>query len=454
MYAEVFSIAERFLDSIAMRAHPVPGEGLRVVNLLSWNRDVLASVRYPSAAVGSGTARVTIDGEVVPSTFVIREDDVEIVFLARNVHALSYADCEISFVSEAFGGRSMGITQSSEGIIVENERYRAVIDSEGRIASLFDRRVNRQVLSAPGNDIRLFLDGPSREDAWNIENIYKTRETHPFTDCRVEIAENSDLRAVVRVTKSGERSTLEQDIIFYHDKQRIDFRTRVNWQEKNKMMRVYFPTSMNAPSFTSEVGFGAYSRPTIGNTKLDKAKFEVVAHRWIDISESDYGVSLLNDSKYGHDVQYNTIGLTLLRSTGYPADYPDIGIQEFTYSLYPHAENWAKSDVVRAAAELNAEIHAVNIIGRSAFAEELFTCDSRNIIIDTIKRTEQGNGIVVRMYEANGTSGHAVLTCSRAFRDAVESDLVERKLSEADHSGTSVRFTFTPYEIKTFIFHF
>ena len=217
------------------------------------------------------------------------------------------------------------------------------------------------------------------------------------------------------------------------------------------MMRVYFPTSMHAPAFTSEVGFGAYSRPTVGNTKLDKAKFEVVAHRWIDISESDYGVALLNDSKYGHDVQYDTIGLTLLRSAGFPADYPDMGVQEFTYSLYPHPESWAKADVARAGIELNAEVHSVAVVGDGAVSEGLFTCDNRSLIIDTLKRAEDGSGVIVRLYESNGTSGSAELRCARPILSAVECDLVEKNRCDADVCNNSVRFSFTPYEVKTFL---
>jgi len=361
-------------------------------------------------------------------------------------------------------GRIMEVSQDQNGITVENDRYLAKIDNGGRLLSLFDKASGKQVLSGAGNDVKFFLDGPSREDAWNIYENYKKREVKVFESCNVTVVENDDLGAVIRVHNMGQKVDFVQDIIFYHDKGRIDFKTTVDWQEENKVMRVYFPTTMNSPYFTSEVGFGAYSRPTVGNTRLDKSKFEVAAHRFTDISESNYGVALLNDSKYGHDVQYNTLGMTLLRSTGYPAKYPDKGIQQFTYSLLPHAESWDKAGVAHAGIELNAEAYMISAVSRRSLSgkelsgvnlpgESLLRCDNANIIIDTVKKEENGDGIVIRLYEANGSSGSAVLRFGPELSSAMESDLVEKKCRDIELEDNAIRFDFTPYEIKTFIVH-
>ncbi len=456
IYQEVFEIADRFMESMGIDTKIPLSDGGRVVNTLSWDRDVLATVQCPAEAIGEAKVKIIIDGVSMPCQVVKKDQVAEITFLAKDVKALSYVDFEVTLVTETTPGRTMSVTQNQDGIIVDNDRYQAVIDRAGRMLSLWDKRAGRQVLSAPGNDVRFFLDGPSWEDAWNLYENYKTREINVFTDSSIELTENNDLRTVIHVHHRGENTDFAQDIIFYHDKERIDFKTCVDWREKNKVMRVYFPTTMNAPYFTSEVGFGAYSRPTVGNTKYEKSKFEVATHRFTDISENGYGVALLNDSKYGHDVQYNTIGLTLLRSTGFPARYPDLGIHQFTYSLLPHVDSWDKAGVAQAAIELNAEVHTVSAIGKATLEKGglmkgLFSCSNNNLIIDAIKKTENGNGIVVRIYEACGTAGSAELSCGKKILSAVESDLVEKKIKDVDLADNVVRFRFTPYEIKTFI---
>ena len=484
IYQEIFEMADRFVESLGIDTKIRLCDGGRVVNTLSWDRDVLTTIQCPVEDIGDGAVKIIIAGETVPCQVTRKGEMEEITFLAKNVKALSCVDFEViterkeaagettattRVSDEAAGettatnkalekvtGRTMSVTKHQDGITVDNDRYLAVIDNMGQIVSLWDKRAARQVLSAPGNGVRFFLDGPSIEDAWNLYENYKTREVTVFTDTNIALTENNDLRTVIHVHRVGQHIDFAQDIIFYHDKERIDFKTCVDWQEKNKVMRVYFPTTMNAPYFTSEVGFGAYSRPTVGNTKYEKSKFEVAAHRFTDISENGYGVALLNDSKYGHDVQYNTIGLTLLRSTGFPARYPDLGIHHFTYSLLPHMESWDKAQVAQAAIELNAEIHTISAISKNCLEKGtlmngLFKCSHDNLIIEAIKKTESGDGIVVRLYEACGTSGSAELSCGKHILSAVESDLVEKKIKDAELTEDTISFRFTPYEIKTFI---
>ena len=480
IYREVFDIADRFLAGLGIQKQICLADGIRVLNTLSWDRNVLvnlaadlaelAALGLPTAEGSYSVTLTTPDASTVPGTVVIADGKAQLTFLAKDVKALSFADYKIALAASSFAADTScvadsacptaAITQADGLITVETSRYQAIIDNCGCITSLFDKAASRKVLSGAGNNIRFFLDGPSMEDAWNIYENYKKREISVFTDNQIDLVENSALRAVIRITRSNDKSKLVQDIIFYRDLDRIDFSTAIDWQEENKVMRVYFPTTMNAPHFTSEVGFGAYTRPTVGNTKLDKAKFEVAAHRFVDISENDYGVAVLNDSKYAHDVQYNTIGITLLRSTCFPAAYPDKGFHEFTYSLLPHTGTWSQSGVARAGIELNADIHTVNAVGsaglcaaipQDALINGLFTCDNKNLIIDTIKPALNGEGIVIRLYESNGNSGSALLASALPILYAFESDLVEKKIDDVAVTNDTISFAFTPYEVKTFI---
>lgn len=456
-YGEIFELADRFLKSMGLDTQVRPEGQVRVVNTLSWERDILVSFRASSKEFGDGTVAVTSGRETMPCHVEKTGETAKITFLAKNVKGLSYRDYSIRPArepSDSSSGRGMTVSQGPDGITVENGHYRASIDSAGRLLSLYDKWNERQVLSDPGNDIRTFLDGPGVEDAWNLYENYKQREVKIFDDSAVELAENNELRTVIRVRRRGEKTSILQDIIFYREKSRIDFRTCVDWNEEHKVMRVYFPTSLNAPYFTSETGFGAFSRPTVGNTAFERSRFEVAAHRWIDLSENGYGVALLNDSKYGHDVQYDTIGLTLLRSTGFPARFPDKGIHHFTYSLLPHAESWDRAKVARAAMELNAEIHTVSAFAGGQLAAGLLRCDNENLIIDTVKKAENGDGMIVRLYESNGTGGNAALSFGKSVSSVAECDLVEKKLRDCRVENHFVSFPFSPYEIKTFLVKF
>ena len=388
----------------------------------------------------------------MPCSVVIDGETATVTFLAKGIDGMSSADFEVA--AGAADGRTMCVTQDENGITVNNSPYTAVIDNAGRITSLFDKRVNKNVLRAPGNDVKYFLDGPQDEDAWNIYKNYKRREVTVYNSTSVCIGENNDLRTVIKVHNIGDKVDFRQDIIFYHDKDRIDFVCDIDWHERGKVMRVYFPTTMNAPYFNSETGFGAYKRPTINSTKLEQAKFEVTAHRWIDLSETDYGVALLNDCKYAHDVQYDNIGLTLLRSTSHPAKFADIGNHKITYSLLPHIGSWEHAGVARAGIELNAESHTMGAIGKCDIAAGLFGCDNENIVIDTVKKAENSDEIVVRLYESNGASGAAKLTVGKDVAASAECDLVERKIGDAPVENGAISFTFTPYEIKTFLIKF
>lgn len=448
MYAEIFKMAGDFAKSCGIDTNVDIAKGIRVVNTLSWERDVLTTFTCPASAAAGGIS-VTRNGKPMPCSVVVDDETAQVTFLAKDVAGMSYADFDV--VSGTAAGRAMCVTQDDSGITVDNDTYHAVIDNTGRITSLFDKRANKNVLSAPGNDVKYFLDGPQDEDAWNIYKNYKRREVKLYKESAICIGENNDLRTVIKVHNVGDKVDFKQDIVFYHDKSRIDFVTDVDWQERGKVMRVYFPTTLNAPYFTSETGFGAYKRPTVSSTKLEQAKFEVTAHRWIDLSETDYGVALLNDCKYAHDVQYDTIGLTLLRSTSHPAKFADIGKHQITYSLLPHIGSWEYAGVARAGIELNAESHTIGAIAKSDMAAGLFGCGNANIVIDTVKVAENSDEIVVRLYESNGASGTAKLTISKDVVSAAECDLVERKTGDVAVEDGAITFSFTPYEIKTFL---
>jgi alpha-mannosidase len=218
------------------------------------------------------------------------------------------------------------------------------------------------------------------------------------------------------------------------------------------MLKAAFYPDIHAQKATYEIQFGAIERPTNWNTSYDRARFEVCAHRWADLSEGLYGVSLLNDCKYGYDIKDNRMRLTLLRSPNYPDPVADKGEHEFTYSIYPHAGDW-RNGTVREAHLLNAPLVAAR--GASREAEELkpqslLSLESPTAVVDAVKAAEDGNGLIVRVYEAGGARGKAKLNLGFAASGACECDLMETDEKAVEISGGAIAFDIRPYEIKTF----
>lgn len=182
-------------------------------------------------------------------------------------------------------------------------------------------------------------------------------EITQLTGC--ELTENGPLRAVLRLTWTYHRTAVTQDIIFYRDTVRIDFRTELDWHGHNQLLKVAFPVDIHALEATYDIQFGNVKRPTHWNTSWDYARFETVGHQWADISEKGYGIALLNDCKYGYDIKDSVLRLTLLKSAVHPDPQQDQGHHEFTYALYPHTGDFVEGRVVQEAWELNNPLRSV-----------------------------------------------------------------------------------------------
>ncbi|MBV9851628.1 MAG: alpha-mannosidase, partial [Armatimonadetes bacterium] len=211
-----------------------------------------------------------------------------------------------------------------------------------------------------------------------------------------------------------------------------------------------------------DIQFGNLERPTHWNTSWDWARFEVCGHKWADLSEGDYGVSVLSDSKYGWDIRGNVMRLTLLKGAINPDPDADRGRHRFSYALYPHAGDWRTAETVRRAYEFNVPVQSAPARAESApsggdalpASLSLISPDVPNLIVETVKKAEDDDSLIVRLYEAYGQRGSASLTFARPVQSAVEVNLVERETDETranviTTSGQSVAFAYRPYEIKT-----
>ena len=258
--------------------------------------------------------------------------------------------------------------------------------------------------------------------------------------------------AVLRVVRRFNLSTITQDIILRSDARRVDFATHVDWRETERMLKAAFHPDVLASKATYEIQFGAIERPTHWNTSYDRARFEVCGHKWADLSEGGYGVSLLNDCKYGYDIKDNVMRLTLLRAPNYPDPVGDKGEHDFVYSIYPHFGDWRVGDTVREAYQLNAPLAAGTGSGAAAkLAPFGFVASSRpDVIVDTLKGAEDGDGLILRVYESQGARGDAEVDFGFALASAAECNLMEDYEHDVPVEGGRLRFYIKPYEIKTF----
>ncbi len=357
-----------------------------------------------------------------------------------------------------------GLSVSKTGL--ENQFFAVTLDTSGEITSLFDKQAGREVIDqasyCKGNALLTFEDKPMNFDAWDIDIYYQDKMTPVRLVDAVEVVEQGPLRATVEVRRSfGVGSRITQRISLYRDIPRIDFVTEADWQERQTLLKAAFPVTVHSPRATYDIQFGNVERPTHWNTSWDWARFEVCGHKWADLSEGDYGVSLLSDSKYGWDIKGNVMRLTLLKGAINPDPDADRGLQRFAYALYPHAGDWRQAETVRRAYEFNvpvqfAPVRHEAVEGGAALPASLSLVapDTPNLIIETVKKAEDDDALIVRFFETSGQRGGATLTFARPVRSAVEVNLMEEETDETRAQalavdGPAVALTYTPYEIRT-----
>ncbi|MDD3927455.1 MAG: glycoside hydrolase family 38 C-terminal domain-containing protein, partial [bacterium] len=447
-YESVMECGERLhreaQESIAAGIN-TQGEGTPVLvfNSLSWERSGMVSIEVGSA----GSLKVIgSDGAEVPSQL----SEGKLLFLAEHLPSCGYAVYRLVEGSR-LAEESPFMVQDGK---VVTPYYEMEFLSDGTIARLYDRLRKREMLpeGTRANHLQVFEDKPTICEAWDIELQYQEKSWEFKPVSPVQVREKGLLRLVLQQELNYNKSSLVQDMILYAHSPRIDFVNKVDWQERKILLKVAFPVEIHASRATYEIAFGAIERPTHWNNGWDKARFEVSGHRWADLSEADYGVSLLNDGKYGWDIKDNIMRLSLLRSSESPDPEADRGEHLFTYSLLPHTGDW-RNGTLQAAHELNSpavalvtNFHDGRLDGRHSF----MGIDRCGTLIDTVKQAEDGNGIIIRVYEAYGTRGPAVLVLDRDIVEACECDLLEHRIGETDYRGKEISFHINPFEIRTF----
>lgn len=434
------------------------GNGVPIVvfNTLSFGRrqPVETSVTFSSAPT---SVRVydPVGTEIPSQVLSINGNTAKIVFIADQIPSIGFRVYRAE--SATAGSYNTGLTIGSN--VIESDVFRVEINgTTGNISRIYDKVNAREVLSGgEGNVLQILDDTPAQWDAWNVDydDMTRTPLSTLGSTTGISIVEQGPVKATYRINKSYGSSTFSQYITLYPNINRIDIRMTANWQESHKMLKVAFPWNVSgATEATYEIAYGSVTRSNQRDTNFNKARFEVSAHKWADLSNGGYGVSLLNNCKYGYDTYLNTMRLSLLRSPKSPDANCDMGSHEFTYSIYPHSGDWKSANTVYKGYELNYPLQAYPATahtGSLGKSYSFMSVNQPNVIISVVKKAEDSNNYILRLYESQGsTSTNVTVTVPGTISALYETNLLEENLGTAGYSGNTFSTTLGKYEIKTF----
>jgi alpha-mannosidase len=335
-----------------------------------------------------------------------------------------------------FGVPAAGAVRA-DGLTLENEHLRATFDERGRLVSLL--HAGREALAGPANVFELSDDRPTAYDAWELEPyVDDTRRALPG-------AHSHEVRAhPLRAEIVFEHDLLRQTVRLDAGASRIEFRTEIDWQERHRLLRVAFPLAVRATTATAEMQFGVAERPTHTNTQADLARFEVPAHRFADLSEHGFGVALLTPDTYGVAARGGELRLSLLRGPTDPDPDADRGRHEIAYAVMPHAGSWQDAGVVGEGRTFAEPL--IPARGSGAFAAV-----EGGLVLDTVKRAEDSDALVLRLYEPHGGRGTARVRLATAIAHARRANLLEEPGEELRVEAGELEVDYLPFEVLTVV---
>jgi len=437
--AEYEQLAEEAGGLVQDRLQRLAGEGggVTVFNTLGFRRDDVVALSGVSAS-----ALRDENGTLYP---VQQTRDGAVAYL-RGLPSKGYKTFAL-----AEGAAASPFTRP-DPLHLETPFYKIALDEHGNFTSLFDKENDRELIKAgkTANQLRLFEDKPIYYDNWDIDMFYQEK-SWPVDDLlSMEWTEDGPVRTTLSLAYRCSQSTIWQKIHFYADTRRIDFETEADWKEHQHLLKAEFPVDIHSDEATFDIQFGNVTRKVHTNTSWDKARFESCGQKWMDFSEGRYGVSVLNDCKYGHSVIDGTIGLTLIKCGVEPNPNADVERHAFVYALYPHSGTWRDADTVREAYNLNQRAYAVPS-GQPGTEKSFASVDAKNVVLETVKQAEDGNGVVLRLYESENARTKTVLQVPAGYRHAYDANLLEEPQAELPIEDGKIQLLVRPYELRTIL---
>ncbi|NET02993.1 MAG: alpha-mannosidase [Sphaerospermopsis sp. SIO1G1] len=439
-WEDVQKVGNRILDDAlrAIASHitlPQPPQQnsipIIIFNSLNWERSEVVSLTLPE---NYQTGKIyNCEGKEITT----QQSENSLLFIPT-VPSIGY---QIYWFSPTSKNSNIEKNELPENWTLENQYIQVKINPQtGDIDSIFDKIQHREILNGAGNQLQAFQDSGQYWDAWNIDPDYNSKPLPPAKLKSIQWLEHGEIQQSLRVVREIGQSQFTQDYILPKNSPILKIQNTVNWQENQVLVKTAFPLNLTAPTATYEIPCGVINRPTNPQTPAEKAKWEVPAFQWADLTTAteggEYGVSILNYCKYGYDVTPEQIRLTLLRSSNWPDPKADRGIHEFSYSLYPHLGSWQKAETVKKGYELNIPLNVLinPVIKKSASSvfknKSFLQLPAENLIIMALKVSEDNNQkIILRFYESHGETAELSLE-SEHFQLGETVDLLERKVNE------------------------
>ena len=391
--------------------------------------------------VPEGMYVATADGLSLPCSYI----GDKFMFLPDELEPMS---CKTFKLIE---GECIYAPVEAETNLLENAVLKVELNENGIITSIYDKLNERESLDGRGNILTISLDKCVHETAWNLELNYQKKMWELKADS-IEVVESNPVRGIIRAIYKFNKSTITQDITLYQNGESVVFDTTVDWHESDKVLKAGFDVAVIDTDATYDIAHGAAKRPTHWNTAYDLTRFEVAAHKWADLSEGGYGCSIINDCKYGYDIHNSHMRITLMRAPTCPDRTGDHGINTFKYAFHPHAEDW-RNDTVQQAIAFN--VPPVAVLNTEASDGKMtdgtfVSLSEKNVLIDAIKKAQDGRGYIVRVVEEEQRRGNVTLDWTFGFEKVIETNMIEDDIAEIAEKGSSFEFTIKPFEVKTF----
>lgn len=351
-------------------------------------------------------------------------------------------------------------TKSSSGAVLENEFLKVVFKADGTITSMFDKSAKRELVPARkvANLFQLHIDMPSQWDAWDVDASYKHTVENITSIDSLELTK-SGTSSGVKIKRSFGASKIVQEISMTDSSKDINISMTIDWHENEKFLKLAFPLALHTDRAASEIQYGHLYRAIHTNTDWDAARFETVAHRWVQVAEPNYGVAIANNSTYGYDITREmdkgvssaTVRLSLLRAPNFPDPVSDRGRHTFKFLVRPDAYI---PEAISAGYALNSPIRKVQGVAKTE-VEPLFTLSNSSVLVESVKLAEDGSGdVIIRMYESEGVRSSFEAKANFEVKAAKLTDSLERPNNEklAFASGT-VKIDFKPFQLRTIRFY-
>lgn len=390
-----YSDIEKCVDGII-------GTGSKYFNTLNFTRDALTFVPNKK---GTSTRYGVRGNWIIP-----------------NIPALSSS----SLRATKFNGEWL----NCNGNNIETPFYSAVLNQDGSIASLIDKKLDRQWVDGDFNKLKIYTDHPGNYDAWDILPNYKDKQIEINVKEKLALAELDGECATFKTVLSTEKSTWTMLIRFFRRSCGIEVENIVDWNEKHKLAKAEFDCNVLTRKALCDTSAGFIERDTHKNTTWQQARFETCHHKWADLSETDGGIAIINDGKYGIGFDENTMSLSLLRATIRPDVTSDMGQHNFCYMIYPHNKNAVDANINKIAFQFNEQLVKADVQYSGDTFEPLY--------LQAMKQSEDGSMTVIRLSEQDGKRGKIKLSKPVKLLDMLENEIGKTDVIE-----------YKPFEIIT-----